>query len=423
MSANRFVLYFMGFWVIMVFCRAVSCLIGIRREWWRRVLLFFGSFLLIFMVIFTGDLVNLPPTLLFFLYGVWIACHGSKLKRLTIGMMLASIILALNALFDNCISIILHNTRGGWFMQHFGFRAAAVLLLYFGICQHRPDRDFELAPSLWKLLLLLCMPPLGIVCSLILFNTPDGIDRKFVMMYSALFLVAILSFVGIWWAMLVLNRQQKLERENALAEHNRKYYEAMEQQQFEIRRLKHDLANHLQVLLSLPADEKDNYVQKMIENPVFERVLSYSGDAAVNAVLTAKESMMRQRGISFYAKIDIPNELSFEKPDLCALFANALDNAAEGCAALDIEKRQVGLTARAAKGILAIEVKNPFEGRQEEGLGQLPKTTKADVQNHGYGLRSIQQIVKKYGGSMELKQEEGMFCLFCFLPEDCDGKL
>ena len=153
--------------------------------------------------------------------------------------------------------------------------------------------------------------------------------------------------------MLTLNRQQLLERENALAQHNRKYYEAMEQQQFEIRRIRHDLANHLQVLLSLPAEEKDSYIRKMIENPALEKVLSYSGDATVNAVLTAKESVMRQRGIAFYAKVDIPKELPFEKPDLCALFANALDNAIEACAALDSDGKRIDLCARAAKGILS----------------------------------------------------------------------
>ena len=134
----------------------------------------------------------------------------------------------------------------------------------------------------------------------------------------------------------------------------------------------------------------------------------------MNAVLTAKESVMRQRGIAFYAKVDIPGELPFEKPDLCALFANALDNAIEACAALDAGSRQIELSARAAKGILAVEVRNPFGGQLSGGL---PKTTKQDAANHGYGLRSIQEIAKKYGGSMEIRQEEGVFCLFCFMPE------
>lgn len=413
MNTFRTIVLLAGFFVAAFFCLAVSCLIEVRREWRRRVLLCCGCYGLIFMIIFTGDLYNLPPTLLFFLFCVWNACSGSGLKRLTIGLMLASTMFAWNALLDNCVSVFLYHDG---FTARFGFRTLAVLLLYAGIRRHRPERDFELAPSLWRLLLMLCMPPLGIVCSLVLLSNPYDVSERYIPMYSALLLVAVFSLAGILRAMLVLDRQQRLERENALAEHNRKYYEAMEQQQFEIRRIRHDLANHLQALLSLPAEEKDDYILKMMENPAFEKVLSYSGDATVNAVLTAKENMMRQRGISFCAKVDIPDALPFDKPDLCALFANALDNAAEACAPLDAGKRKIALNARAAKGILAIEVKNPYDGKQKGGGGQLPETTKADARNHGFGLRSIQETVKKYGGNMELKQEDGWFVLFCCIP-------
>ncbi len=401
----------------VIFYAMVSCLIEIRKGWWRRLLLLVSCWLLVYMVIFMGDPDNFPPTLLFFLIGVWTACRGSRLKRLTVGVMLASVMFALNALFDNCVWYFLHNVTEEYGVYYFGYRALAVILLYMGVRHYRPGRDFELSPPLWRLLLMLCVPPMGIMCALILLYQDQrmyiqriNIDSMSIM----LLLVVVVSFVGNLWAMLTLNRQQQLERENALAQHNRKYYEAMEQQQFEIRRIRHDLANHLQVLLSLPAEEKDSYIRKMIENPALEKVLSYSGDATVNAVLTAKESVMRQRGISFYAKVDIPKQLPFEKPDLCALFANALDNAIEACAALDSDGKRIDLCARAAKGILSVEVRNPFAGQLS---GDLPETTKQDSVNHGYGLRSIQEIARKYGGDMEIRQEEGLFCLFCYVPE------
>ena len=337
--------------------------------------------------------------------------------------MLASVMFALNALFDNCVWYFLHNVTEEYGVYYFGYRALAVILLYMGVRHYRPGRDFELSPPLWRLLLMLCIPPMGIMCALILLYQDRRmnilrIHIDYIPMSTVLLLVVVVSFVGKRWVMLTLNRQQLLERENALAQHNRKYYEAMEQQQFEIRRIRHDLANHLQVLLSLPAEEKDSYIRKMIENPALEKVLSYSGDATVNAVLTAKESVMRQRGIAFYAKVDIPKELPFEKPDLCALFANALDNAIEACAALDSDGKRIDLCARAAKGILSVEVRNPFAGQLAGGL---PETTKQDSVNHGYGLRSIQEIARKYGGDMEIRQEEGLFCLFCYVPEaGCD---
>ncbi len=404
---------------VAVFCRALSCLIEIRREWLRRFLLIIGSFLLIFMVIYTGDPVNFTSAILFFLFCMWVACNGTRLKRLSVGLMISSTILALNGLFDSCISYFLTDDYGGLYdLQYLVFRLASTLFLYLCIRHYRPERDFELSPSLWRLLLLLCFPPLGIVFSLAMLAPYDTRGAS-IGLFTALFFVAVFAFVGIIRAAVVLNRQQKLEQENVLAAYNQKYYESMELQQFEIRRLKHDLANHLQMIQSLPAAEKDSYIQEMIENPAFDKVIVYSGDVTVNAVLTAKERMMRQQGISFHAKVDIPDELPYEKPDLCALFANALDNAAEGCAALDTGKRQVELTARAAKGILALEIRNSYAENQKPDdaqlLEHLPKTTKKDSEHHGFGLRSIQTIVKKYGGTMELKQEKGWFCLFCYL--------
>ena len=409
----------LGMLPVAVFYQALSCLIQVKQKWRHRFLLATGSFLLIFMVIFTGDSVNFTCAILFFLFCMWVACKGTRLKRVTICLMLASTILALNGLYDSCITSLPYFGLGLNDLWYLLFRLASTLFLYLCIRHNRPECDFELAPSLWRLILLLCIPPLGIVFSLVMFAPYDRSDA--LILYTALFFVAIFAFVGIIRAAFVLNRHQKLEQENALAAYNQKYYETMEIQQFEIRRLKHDLANHLQMIQSLPAAEKDSYIQQMIENPVFEKVLVYSGDATVNAVLTAKERMMRQHGISFCAKVDIPHELPFEKPDLCALFANALDNAAEGCAALETGKRQVELTARAAKGLLALEVRNPFTEKQETSavqfLDSLPKTTKSDTAKHGFGLRSIQTTVKKYGGTMELRQEDGWFCLFCFIPE------
>lgn len=38
---------------------------------------------------------------------------------------------------------------------------------------------------------------------------------------------------------------------------------------------------------------------------------------------------MKEKQIALKYKIDIQEELPFEKPDICAIFANALDNGAE----------------------------------------------------------------------------------------------
>lgn len=129
------VIFILGGWlVVAVFCRAVSCLIEIRREWWRRVLLFLGSYLLIYMIIFIGDWANLPPTLLFFLCSIWIACRGSRWKRLTIGLMLASTMFAVSALFDNCVTILLDENPGDSVVSYFYIsRFGGITAVYRGV--------------------------------------------------------------------------------------------------------------------------------------------------------------------------------------------------------------------------------------------------------------------------------------------------
>lgn len=45
----------------------------------------------------------------------------------------------------------------------------------------------------------------------------------------------------------------------------------------------------------------------------------------------------------------------------------------------------------------------------------LPKTTKSDTKNHGFGLRSIEEIVKKYNGNLEIQREEESLTLFLYM--------
>lgn len=423
--------------------RSVSCLIQIKRRWWCKALLFLMCWISMNMIIFMGDLANLPPTFIAFLLCVWLSCEGSGLKRITIGLMFASTIFAFNGFNDNVIADIIFRTYqqySDWLsVENCIMRGLFAVILYFGIHHHRPERDFELSQELWKLLLMLTVPSLGIVVSLILLRSPFSLNGGTMLADAVLFVVAILSFAGLLRAVLVLERQQKLERESQLAKQNQKYYETMEQQQFEIRRLKHDLSNHLQALLALPEEKRTAYIEGMLDNPAFAQILNYSGDATVNAVLTSKETMMRQKGIAFYAKVDIQEELPFEKADICALFANALDNAVEACEALPEEKREVRLEARMGKGMLAVCIKNryleaqgniPDNGRNakipdvfpggEEREKALRKpvlgTTKKDAANHGFGLRSIREVVKKYDGNIEIEREAGEFTLFLYLP-------
>lgn len=414
-------------WLIM---HAMSALIEISGKRPRRLLMFVGCFFLGDMAIFIGDPFNVLSTTLVFLIIVFLTCKGSFWQKLTIGLMFSSTVFSFNALRDNYIYDLLPEVfrqveHGFPFARLFNLPFAMVLYL----CSRKfaPDKDYALSDSMWKLLFLLTITPLGIVLDVVtLFRRHDiSIDAWAHQEYAVLLIIALLAFISLLWCVTVLARQQKLEQQSMFTEINRKYYEAMEQQHFELRRLKHDLANHMQVLSTLPEDKRQAYALELAGSTALSQSFSYSGDPTVNAVLTVKKGVMERCQVRLETDIDIPLPLPYDKTDICALYANALDNAMEACLQLKNIHKEISLKSKAGKGLFCLEVRNPASDSSQKAHspnvetsnpGLLPPTSKPDKVNHGLGLKSIQEIVTRYHGHMEIKIENGIFDLFLYLP-------
>lgn len=411
-------------WLLM---HTMSYLIKISPKKPGRLLMFGGCGLLCSMIIFIGDPINILSTTPVFLIVVLLTCEGSFWKRVTIGLMFSSTILSFNALRDNYIHDLLPQTLCQ--VEH-GFTVSCLFSLPFAIilylCTRKlaPERDYTLSDSMWRLLFLLSITPLGIVLnvvSLFQLSGQKSINIQSHREYAVLLLIALLAFISLLWCVTVLARQQELEQQSLFAEINRKYYEAMEQQHFEIRRLKHDLANHIQVLSSLPEDKQRSYAQELAGNTAFTQSFSYCEDPTVNAVLTVKRSSMERCHICSKIDIEIPAQLPYHKTDLCALYANALDNAIDACMKLEEARREISLKSKAGKGVFCLEISNPAPDAvttsdKSSGSFLLFPTSKPDKTNHGFGLKSIQEIVKRYHGHMEIKTENQVFDLFLYLP-------
>ena len=384
-------------------------LFHIKKSCFAHAALLFISALIVCMIIFIGDWYNLPPTFFFYLAGIQFCCTDSPSKKLSLALMLSSTVFACNIFFDNILE--LYHSLGIMALSRNFFSFILYLLIPFP----GPDRETELGASLWHLMAFLTLPPMGIVLSIVLIADEGQNSYRSLFLYTILLFLTVLSFIGLLWTIAVLSKQKELERQSLYAEMNQSYYESMSRQHFEIRRLKHDLSNHLHTLAFLPEDEKAGYITHLLESPGFTKRTDYCGDMTVNAVLSVKDAVMRENSIPLTVKLDIREDMPYEKADICVLFANALDNAIESCLALPEEKRFIELTARHQKGILALSIKNPT--KKDSPLKGLPPTTKPDKNRHGYGLHSIEIIVQHYRGNLKVSVEDGIFELFLYLPE------
>ncbi len=125
-----------------------------------------------------------------------------------------------------------------------------------------------------------------------------------------------------------------------------------------------------------------------------------TGSPLLDVLLTEKSLFCEQNNINMSCMID-GGKLDFiEEGDLYCLFGNLIDNALDAVKKLaDPSRRVIDLVVKAKDGLLLVQEENYFDGELEFSEG-LPVTTKGDKDHHGFGMRSLRLIARKYGGEL-----------------------
>lgn len=138
--------------------------------------------------------------------------------------------------------------------------------------------------------------------------------------------------------------------------------------------------------------------------------IAKTGDPALDIVLTEKHLLCEKYGISFTYVAEKGALDGVDAVDVSVLLGNALDNAIE-CAVKEPEDgRVIRMNISSAAGFVRISVENGCT-HPPEFVNGLPKTTKKNADEHGYGMRSIVMIAEKYGGKAVASCEGGVFSL------------
>ena len=102
--------------------------------------------------------------------------------------------------------------------------------------------------------------------------------------------------------------------------------------------------------------------------------------------------------------------------DIYSFFGNALDNAIEATRTIeDPERRNISLNVARRGAMVAVSVEN-FYATEPQFDGDLPRSTKGDDANHGFGVRSMRSTVERYGGTLHVGTNDGVFYLNALLP-------
>ena len=367
------------------------------------------------MVIWIGD-PNLLYTLPVFFALFFLATRGDRVGRLAVCMILFCLEMSVCALLDSYVerfdAAVLYDVL---------VRMARPLVfgpLWLLLRRCLPREPAALSRRLWKLVLGLAAMPLCALIAVVLltFRKYDSREVYAVAMNQGMVVLpfVLLTSLVLLLAILTLADHERLEQVNRLAGLREVYYQGLRQQETQVRRLRHDLRNHLTVIRGLleNGDEQGavGYLDQIAGSPALRGTKRLCENEAANAVLTAKAEDMERDEIAGDFAVSLPAELPVADMDLCALLGNALDNAIEGTRGGGA--REVTVRCKADKGLFMLRVANTLGGEVKPDLA----TTKADRDAHGFGIPGMREIAERYGGSLDAGVRDGRFELVVCLP-------
>lgn len=177
----------------------------------------------------------------------------------------------------------------------------------------------------------------------------------------------------------------------------------------------HDMKYKLDAAILGSGVSADAFADLRRSIAIYDSVIE-TGNPLLDVLFTEKSLYCESHGITLSCMVD-GGLLSFiEDGDLYCMFGNIVDNALEAVMGIrEREKRVINVVVKSREGMALVQVENYFTGllRGEDGE---PVTTKDDKNYHGFGLRSIRAIVRKYGGEMSVDAQGDVFSLTLLFP-------
>ena len=179
----------------------------------------------------------------------------------------------------------------------------------------------------------------------------------------------------------------------------------------------HDLKHQIALLKAGAGTDRQAAWLKEMEAELRRIAPRYrTGSPVLDAILTTKSASCAREGVELKVIADGALLNFMTDMEVSALFGNMLDNAIEAVERVpEPERRVIRLRVDAEKRFLRIRIENRCAGTLTFRDG-LPVTTTQDARSHGFGMKSMQRTVAKYGGSMLAGQRDDWFELNILVP-------
>lgn len=414
-----------------VMYQVIASILPTRKNWVVKLLTFLALKQLAGTIIFLNDPWNISLAMIGFAAYIFIFYSGKWEKKTSAFLIFFPMIIAVNFLQQNLFSDLffavshaptpMRDVNGNltnWSEKVLLLSTAIyslshiARLLFWGgawlyLRRYREQIASEnIGKRTWLIADILMLVPTTALFTAIFFITQANY-----IVYPLCVVIILGGLVGVS-LIAYMSRSEQMAREAQALQQRHAYYEDKLKAEETVRRLYHDMKNHLLLLENQDSPETRQSAAELRRQIADYENYIHTGNDFLDIIIRDKAKQAQDNQIDFSAAIHFEQGDFLEPIDISTIFGNVLDNALEASLKLPPKERLITVKAECVRDMLSIIVENNCLPESES----CERTSKEDKLLHGFGIRNIRRAVEKYDGQCLIRQGKGCFQVKLLLP-------
>lgn len=277
-----------------------------------------------------------------------------------------------------------------------------------------------------KEMILIILPIMANILSIVVifalqFGVIENIELKGLILVICTGLILISSF-SLMFVIGKVMKESTLKSENDMIrqkiESQYNHYIELQNAQLKIRKLYHDMNNHLICIENMNDKDKSSkdYINSLRKELKEWDSIDTTGNMIVDIILSEKREVCKKENISFNSEINFMKSGFIDMMDVCSIFSNILDNAIEASLKIEDENnRNINIFCNTINKFLVIRCENTKVNNILENYNKI-FTDKKNKFVHGIGISSIKNSVEKYNGNVAIEHTKDKFIVNIYIP-------
>lgn len=243
----------------------------------------------------------------------------------------------------------------------------------------------------------------------------DTVSLKIVFVFANMLLIVsnIIAFEIIRNQNNLAKAEYELELLKGNVNEQMKHYNDLRSSHEEIRQLRHNMRSIcIGTIAELKAGKTKNALEQLQNSiSIIEKSSKVidTGHPSIDSIIENKLNCCSDFNISTNLTYQYKDPITINEIEIAVILGNILDNAIEACQKITDTNKEIWGSITVDKQNIMINIKNT--AIDSNNL----KTSKTNKKNHGFGLKSISHIAKKYNGYAKFSFSDNIFTSYVIL--------